>query len=180
MMKKLQVFDLDDTILRIPTFSAVNPNEAAIIYGENPYQFYDSPESLDYRKYNIQLIEPVYEEYLKERENSYQVLITHRVPEVGVEIHFILNAIDMSFNEIAMLGRKSEKSEVISNILKRIDTIEEIEIFEDSLIQIESYQRNIKLGKNQKLTFWFVDKSKIFKISNINLTDHKRIKLKTI
>jgi hypothetical protein len=179
-MKKLQIFDLDDTILRIPTFSALNPNIAIAEYDSNPYIFYDSAESLDYSKYNIQLIEPVYQEYLNWKGKSYQALITHRVPELAGELADILIKIDMTFDEIKMLGRKSEKSKEVNKILEKNREIMEIEIFEDSLIQIESYQKNIKLEPHQTLTFWFVDKSKMFKIGNINLTDHKRINLKTI
>jgi hypothetical protein len=179
-MKKLQVFDLDDTLLRIPTFASVSPTESIELYGGDPYSFYDSPQSLDYNKYNIQLIEPVYEKYLAEKGSSYQALITHRVKELGGTIDFILKSLDFDFNQISMLGRKSKKALVVNSILKEVETIKEIEIFEDSLVQINEYQQNLKLKADQTLTFWFVDKSKIFKLGNITISEEKRINLKTI
>ena len=179
-MEKLQIFDLDDTLLRIPTFAAVPPAKAKYQYLDNPYQFYDSVESLDYKKYNIQLIEPVYEKYLEAKDSSYQALITHRVKELYSKLKFILKALDFDFNQVEMLGRKSKKAKIVNKILDRIETIKEIEIFEDSLVQINEYQKYLKLKEGQTLTFWFVDKSKIFKLGNITISEEKRIKLKTI
>ena len=179
-MKKLQIFDLDDTILRIPTFSAITPLESINKYSSDPYQFYDAQESLDYGKYNIQLIQPVYDEYLNSKDWSHQVLITHRVKELVEQVSFILDAVDMQFDEIHLLGRKSNKADVVNEILVKYPNIEEVEIFEDSMDQIISYKEKIALKSNQSLTFWFVDKSKIFKLGTISITESKRIKLKTL
>jgi predicted RNA-binding protein len=179
-MKKLQVFDLDDTILRIPTFAAISPADSIKIYNGDPYQFYDSPESLDCSKYNIQLIEPVYEKYLQAKDDAHQVLITHRVGDLMEQLFFILGAVDIDFNQVSMLGRKSKKANVVNKILEQYSTIEEIEIFEDSLVQIDEYQRGLNLKPGQKLTFWFVDKSKIFKLGNIIISEEERINLKTL
>ena len=96
------------------------------------------------------------------------------------ELFFILNAVDIDFNSVSMLGRKSKKANVVNKILEQYDTIEEIEIFEDSLVQIDEYQKGLTLKPKHKLTFWFVDKSKIFKLGNINISEEKRISLKTI
>lgn len=179
-MKKLQVFDLDDTILRIPTFASINPKECIELYNEDPYRFYDSLESLDYNKYNIQLIEPVYQKYLEAKHNSYQVLITHRVEELRNPLEFILKSLDFDFDRVEMLGRKSKKALIVNEILDKIKSIEEIEIFEDSLVQIDEYQKNLKLKNRHRVTFWFVDKSKMFKLGNIKISEEERIKLKTI
>lgn len=179
-MKKLQIFDLDDTILRIPTFSAITPVESIDKYSGDPYRFYDARESLDYGKYNIQLIQPVYEEYLNSKGWSHQVLITHRVEELNSQVSFILDAVDMQFDEKYLLGRKGHKADVVNEILAKFPQVEEVEIFEDSVDQIISYKEKIKLRPNQSLTFWFVDKSKIFKLGTISITESKRIKLKTV
>lgn len=181
-MSKLQIFDLDDTLFRIPTFSAVHPTEAESKYGLDPYKFYDSAESLDFLKYTISLIEPVYEEYIKEF-RSIQHLITHRVQNLSSELNTLLNAANLKFNYISMLGRVGSKADIVNKKIHEslIGEIKHIEIFEDSFDQILNYKQNLILESDQQLTFWLVDKSKVFKLDNqLQVQETKRIKLRNI
>lgn len=181
--KKLQVFDFDDTLFRIPTFSAIDSVNARIEYRGEPYQFYDSENSLNHRKYNIQLIGPVHEKYLEcaQDPDCMQILITHRVEQLRTRINTILERAGVNMNKIFILGRVSDKSTIVNSILEKFTSINEIEIFEDSIDQIVKYQNEIKYQGRAQLNTWIVDKSKMFKVeSHILLSNQHRINLKSI
>jgi hypothetical protein len=180
---KLQVFDFDDTLFRIPTFSAIDSVNARIEYENQPYKFYDAEVSLNHRKYNIQLIEPVYTKYLEGAQdpNCMQILITHRVERLREKINFILERSNIKMSKIFILGRVSNKSEIVNNMLDQIKSINKIEIFEDSIDQIVKYQKEIKFNNRAQLDIWIVDKSKMFKLETFMLvSNQQRITLKSI
>lgn len=185
---RLQVFDFDDTLFRIPTYTSKIHIEALGYGFADPYEFYDHEISLDESLHNIQLIGPVYDAWKegKEDPSCMQLLITHRVVEVEEAVMKVLDARNMSFDRIFILGRKTEKVDSMKEIIKVLPNLETIEIYEDSIDQIIRYQEffqylNELLYINNKpcpeSKIYIVDKSKMYRIENVKLSEKKRITL---
>jgi hypothetical protein len=181
---KLHVFDLDETLFRMPGYTSKKHSESDLLKFNTPYEFYDHPESLCEETHNIQLIAPVYECYREAAldPKQYVVLITHRVEELKNKIFSILIKRNIDFDDIFFLGRKTKKSKTLAKILDELPDLEEVHIYEDSIAQLDDYQNFFdtqqKLGISMpKLTMYIVDKSKMYIIENISISNEKRIKL---
>lgn len=185
---RLQAFDFDDTLFRIPTYTSKTHIESLGYGFGNPYEFYDHEISLDESLHNIQLISPVYDAWKEgsEDESCMQLLITHRVEGVRGAIMKVLEARKMHFDKIFILGRVTEKVDSMKEIMDLLPNLKTIEIYEDSIDQIIRYQDfgqrvNNLLYINQKpyldIKIYIVDKSKMYQIENVKLSDKKRIVL---
>jgi hypothetical protein len=183
---RLQVFDFDDTLFRIPTYTSKIHLEGLGYTFNDPYEFYDHNISLDETLHNIQLIGPVYDAWKegKEDPSCMQLLITHRVVEVEEALMKVLAARNMSFDRIFILSRKTEKVDSMKEIMKVLPNLETIEIYEDSIDQIIRYQEfgngyNNLLYLSKKpylnIKIYIVDKSKMYRIENVKLSEKKRI-----
>ena len=175
---KLQIFDFDETFFRMPSYSSIPHADTEKF--KDAYSFYDSSESLSDINYNIKVIEPVYEAWSsgKNDMSTVQALITHRVTEVASDVMKILNIRRISFDYYFFLGRVSPKSDEIFNMLRANPSIDTIEIYEDSINEIFKYQSFFNKNKhNMDIRYYIVDKSSMFRISDVELTEAKRIKL---
>lgn len=188
-IKTLQIFDFDETVVRAPGYTSKKQVETDDTKFNEPYEFYDHPLSLSESAHNIQLISPVYEAWKKGSENStvYSVLITHRVKTLAEEVGDILNKRGVKFDRLFFLGRTTRKIDTAKELIDMFPDLETIEVYEDSIQQIFLYQtffsrlnaeRVWKEGKNElEIKIYIVDKSKTYRIKNIELSEEQRIKL---
>lgn len=185
---RLQVFDFDDTLFRIPTYTSKIHLEGLGYTFNDPYEFYDHNISLDESLHNIQLIGPVYDAWKegKDDPSCMQILITHRVVAVEEALMKVLDARNMSFDRIFILSRKTEKTVSMQEVMRTLSNLKTVEIYEDSIDQIIRYQEffqylNELLYINNKpcpeSKIYIVDKSKMYRIENVKLSEKKRIVL---
>jgi hypothetical protein len=170
----LNVFDFDETLFRVPNYTV---SEAK---GKEPYEWFDSADSLD-SKFGIRGIANTVS---KTREpGALNILVTHRVKRCQERVLQILAESKIQFDSVFFLGRTSSKA---LTVMKEIEgsRIETITIYEDSLWQIISYVKEFEEAKiSQDVNFAFVDKSKIIHIdwqTALNITNtvtHERLKL---
>jgi len=150
----LNVFDFDETLFRVPGFTS---SEAK---GKEPYEWYDSPESLD-PKFNIRGIANVIE---RTKDDCLNYLVTHRVQATQARVIDILAEHKIRFNKTYFLGRNSKKADTVLELMRETDA-DTGTIFEDSLWEIIQYTAYfLDAGITQSVDFFFVDKSKIIKI----------------
>jgi hypothetical protein len=106
------------------------------------------------------------------------------VVEVEEALMKVLAARNMSFDRIFILSRKTEKVDSMKEIMKVLPNLETIEIYEDSIDQIIRYQEfgngyNNLLYLSKKpylnIKIYIVDKSKMYRIENVKLSEKKRI-----
>lgn len=152
-MAKLQVFDFDETLFRVPSYVC---KEAT---GLTPYEWFDSAKSLD-PAFNIRGIENV---ILKTREtSSINVLITHRVLETRDAVLDVLSSRNIRFDKLYFLGREGKKVDKVIELLRDDEDIDELTIYEDSLYQIIEYTSGLRdYGFDGNVNFVFVDKNKL-------------------
>jgi hypothetical protein len=184
-IKELYIFDLDETLLRVPSYTTKHliEDKNPGVHFDDVYSFYDNPLSLCDKLNNIQLIEPVFREW--EEANAdldcAHVLITHRVDKLKETVIDLLSRKGVTFDETYFLGRVSDKSDVVEYLLTFVyepTSINKIKIFEDSIDQIFKYQQYFNsLVYNIDIEYWIVDKARVFKIGDIQLSDKKRITL---
>lgn len=178
---RLQVFDFDETFCRVPSYASKRLAETDELKFSHPYDFYDHPNSLNDNVYNIQMVGPVYDSWKEGRADllTCQALITHRVKEVKSEVIKILDNRSIKFNEYHFLGRKTPKvDEVVSMLLDR-PNVKTIEIYEDSIHQLSLYQEYFDMIPKEmyEVSLYLVDKSKMFKIDSIRISDAKKVVL---
>lgn len=184
-VRVLRVFDLDETFFRMPGYTGKKSVESDTLTFSHPYDFYDHPASLCEDTHNIQLIGPVYEEWKKSHLDPEHAtaLITHRVEELRQEVFKILEKRDIVFDEAFFLGRKTSKADTLIKLIDLYPRLDEVHIYEDSIQQLEIYQsleNRLILKSNRvypKFHMYIVDKSKMYKIKNIDLSEEKRIEL---
>jgi hypothetical protein len=185
---RLQVFDFDDTLFRIPTYTSKIHLEGLGYTFNDLYEFYDHNISLDESLHNIQLIGPVYDAWKegKDDPSCIQILITHRVVAVEEALMKVLDARNMSFDRIFILSRKTEKTVSMQEVIRTLPNLAEVEVYEDSIDQIIRYQEffqyldellHINNKKSLESKIYIVDKSKMYRIENVKLSEKKRIVL---
>jgi hypothetical protein len=191
-IKKLQIFDFDETLFRVPSYTDRFKAEKQGLSFPDPYTYYDHPISLNPAENNIQLIGPVYDEWKKGKldPECMQILITHRVEAVRPEVMDLLEDRQIEFDEYFFLGRASKKTETLKKILPTLPELIDIEVYEDSIQQIAQYHdffiyENIArylirpLGSvpEYNVNITIVDKSKIYRIQRLQLSEERRIVL---
>lgn len=191
-IKRLQIFDLDDTLLRVPSYTSKKHVESLGYGFSGPYEYYDHPISLDEGINNIQLIEPVYEDWKngKTDPQCMQILITHRVESLADVVKEVLKNRGIEFDQYFFLGRVTPKWETTREIVRSLSNLEEIEVYEDSVHQIAEYQEFFNRENNIrwltqphgsipyfKTKICIVDKSKTYTIDNLRLSNEKKIRL---
>ncbi len=192
-IKRLVVFDFDETLFRMPGYTDKYSVER--LYPElsfpNPYSFYDHPTSMDPEIHNIQIIGPVYADWVKASQDpdARTILITHRTEELRPCAERLLNMFGITFNESYFLGRLSEKIETLKQELDALPNVKEISIYEDSLEQLRKYQDFFyayvmkksgpvrTLADFVSLDMQFVDKSKVIALSDFSTMGSRRIEL---
>lgn len=192
-IKRLVVFDFDETLFRMPGYTDKYSVER--LYPElsfpNPYSFYDHPTSMDPEIHNIQIIGPVYADWVKASQDpdARTILITHRTEELRPCAKRLLDMYGITFNESYFLGRISEKIETLKQELDILPNVKEISIYEDSLEQLRKYQDffyDYVMKKNGpvrtladfvSLDMQFVDKSKVISLSDFSTMGSRRIEL---
>ena len=153
--KHLNVFDFDDTLFRVPNYTA---SEAK---GIEPYAWFDSPCSLD-QIFGIRGIANTINRTAEAGRVS--IMVTHRVQECSERVMQILSDAGIRFNETYFLGRGSAKADRVMEFVEG-SNIESITIFEDTLWEVMSYAQRFDEAKiSQDVDFVFVDKSKIINI----------------
>lgn len=150
----INVFDFDETLFRVPGYTC---SEAV---GKQPYEWFDSPESLA-KNFNIRGIENTIE---RARGEGLNYLITQRVKACQPRIIEMLADHQIRFEKTFFLGRQAEKAEIALDLIRQTDATS-ITIFEDSLFEIIKYAAHfLDAGLTIDVDFIFVDKSKIIKI----------------
>ena len=153
--KHLNVFDFDDTLFRVPNYTA---SEAK---GIEPYDWFDSPESLDDR-FGIRGISNTINQVSDP--SAVSIMVTHRVEDCADRVLELLKERDLEFESVYFLGRGSNKADTVMNFIEGTN-IETITIFEDTLWEVLSYVKLFNAAKiSQEVDFVFVDKSKIIRI----------------
>ena len=184
-IKVLQVFDLDETFFRMPGYTSKKSVESEDLKFSHPYDFYDHPASLCEDAHNIQLIGPVYAAWKKGHLDPEQAtaLITYRVEELREEVFNILSRREIEFDSSFFLGRKTSKADTLLALIAQYPYLDEVHIYEDSIQQLDIYQRlekRLMISSNRiypKFHMYIVDKSKMYKIKNIDLSEEQRIDL---
>lgn len=178
---RLQVFDFDETFVRVPSYASKRLAENAEVRFNHPYHFYDHPNSLNDEVYNIQLVGPVYDAWKIGKGQSFtsQALITHRVEGVRKEVQAVLANRGITFDHEHFLGRATPKVDEVVNMIEIMDNIEVIEIYEDSIHQLSLYQDyfNNLPDHKYRVELYLVDKSKMFKIDNIQISNAQKVVL---
>lgn len=182
----LQIFDLDETLFRMPGYTSKTYVESLGYGFGNPYEFYDHPKSLCEEVHNIQLIKPVYD-FWKEglgKDDVASVLITHRVAALEPEVTRILEKRGIVFDKMFFLGRVKSKTDAVAEVLTKLPNVKEIRVFEDSIQQLGLYQdyfhymNSIQAWAEEPLIeikLYIVDKSKMYRIENFKLSEKTRI-----
>lgn len=181
----LNVYDFDETFVRVPSYSAKKSAETSELNFSHPYDYYDHAASLCEDTYHIQLIKPVFDFWKESSQNPecYQALITHRVEEVRDEVMSILESRGVTFHEHFFLGRKTSKADSLITMIEKFPKLTEVRIFEDSIQQLEVYERlynQLRLKSNRiypSFRMFIVDKSKMYEIENIKLSNPQKIEL---
>lgn len=184
----LQIFDLDETLFRMPGYTSKKHVESEDLKFETPYSFYDHPASLCEDSHNIQLVGAVYD-FWKEgfaKPEIASVLITHRVAELEPQVTAILDKRDIVFDKMFFLGRVTPKVDKVKELLEKLPNLTEIRVFEDSIEQLDKYQDFFQ-GLNNllyidkkpyiEIKLYIVDKSKMYRIENFKLSEKTRIQL---
>jgi hypothetical protein len=191
---KIFVFDFDETLFRMPGYTdrfsveRLNPE----LDFPDPYSFYDHPSSMDPEIHNIQLIEPVYDDWLRASKDptAITILITHRIEELKHCVDHLLEKYGISFDRCYFLGRKTEKILILKSELEKTPTIKEIRVYEDSLEQLKKYQQFFheyvltiqrsatSLSSLMTLNMQLVDKSKVISLHSFTAGESRRIELK--
>lgn len=178
---KLAIFDLDDTLIRPPLFTHMKELEMRFmdLKFSSIYDFYDHPISLDPKLYDILAIEPVLEsaKAAYSADDTLSCLITHRSKHLSGQVETVLRGKGLALDNYFYLGRVTHKYQTIESIMLDNPEIEQIDIYEDSFIQIYDYYSNLKLdGVN--INYWFVDKTRVFKLDSVpTISNKEHIKL---
>lgn len=150
----LNIFDFDETLFRVPGYTC---SEAK---GMEPYQWFDSPDSLD-QNFSIRGIANTIE---RTEQDCINVLITHRVKACQSRVIDLLSEHDIRFDKTFFLGRDTHKADHALKLIRDYD-IESVTIFEDSLWEVIQYTKAfLDAGLSIDVEFMFVDKSKIIRI----------------
>ena len=150
----INIFDFDETLFRVPGYTC---SEAK---GMEPYQWFDSPESLS-KKFNIRGIANTIE---RTRDGCLNYLVTHRVTACESAVLDLLAEYNIRFDKTYFLGRGSDKAERVIDLI-RTTGADSITIFEDSLWEIIKYTSYfLAVGLTSKVDFVFVDKSQVIEI----------------
>jgi hypothetical protein len=178
----LTVFDLDDTLIRPPLFTHMKELQDRFIdiRFNGIYDFYDHQVSLDPSLYDILAIGPVVEQakLAKDDETILSCLITHRSRHLKEKVEYLLRHKGIHLDEYHYLGRVRPKYEIVNDYLKDNPKMCIVNIYEDSLIQINDYSNNIKVDRELTINYWFVDKTRIFRLDPLpTLNDIKSITL---
>ena len=181
LIKTLKIYDFDETLFRVPSYASKGIIENENLKFEHPYHFYDHGKSLCLDTYNIQLVEPVFREWYEGDVDPtcYQVMITHRVEEVKDEVMKVIESFKLKFDDSWFLGRASSKADIARQLIETFPNLEEIYVFEDSIHQLAIYQEiEEEMGElSPEFKFYIVDKSKMFRIKNINLSESQHVRL---
>jgi hypothetical protein len=150
----INIFDFDETLFRVPGYTS---SEAK---GLEPYEWFDSPESLS-DKFNIRGISNTLD---RTKDDCLNYLITHRVKVCQPRVMEILLENGIKFDKTFFLGREGGKAEVAIELIRQNEA-DSITIFEESLWEIIKYTAwFLDAGLTIKIDFIFIDKSKVIKI----------------
>lgn len=177
----LTVFDLDETIVRMPSYTAKSVSEPrAGTSFPTPYSYYDHPVSMDRLLHNIQFISPVLDDWRESTLNAScrTILITHRIKELAEQVDVVLFPAGLEFDAKHLLGRKTEKFDTLIKELEKNPTIKKVKIYEDTLEQIIKYRTGFdSLSKKYEIEFYFVDKAKVYRLVDFKVDGERRIQL---
>jgi hypothetical protein len=153
----INVFDFDETLFRVPGYTSAEAK------GMEPYEWFDSPQSLA-EQFNIRGIQNTLD---RTKDACHNMLVTHRVPATRPRVMEILSANEIRFDEVHFLGRGSQKAETVIDAIRSMQPAS-VTIFEDSLWEIICYTAYfLDAGLHSTsldIVFYFIDKSKIVKI----------------
>ena len=174
MEQVLNVVDFDETLFRVPPFTHAGTEF------KKPYEWFDNPKSLNTNLYRLQLIESVFNKLEK---GHTTIILSHRVETTRKAMEAVLDkfGITKTFDEIILCERNTDKPQMLLEYLDKVGpNFDKIQIFEDSLVQIDKYVKNPYLSKiTNSIEYWFVDKTELLQINgNIGILTRERIQLK--
>lgn len=185
MITQLDIYDFDETLVRAPSYT----NKKAVELAhpghtfDTPYEFYDHSKSLCEDIHHIQLIAPVYEFWKQADQDPSTItaLVTHRVESLVEEVKDVLARRGVTMDHYFFYGRTIPKFRAIEELIERFPSIRKVRIFDDSYEQLDIYLTYInvikEIDKEIEYELWAVDKTKIFKLESMNLSESKRITL---
>ena len=182
-LTKISVFDLDETVARMPSYTAskyVEKSTDGYFLFPTPYSFYDHPLSMDTSIHNIQFISPVLDDWQQSvlDINSRTILITHRTEQLRTYVNRVIEKAVFGFDAIYCLGRVTEKFDTLLKELKKYPEIATVDIYEDTLEQIIKYRAGFEsLSRKYEVNFYFVDKSNVFRLLDFKVDEKRKIKL---
>lgn len=181
----IDIFDFDDTLYRIPSHTVAPPDFD--ITGD-VHKWYDHPDSLDFTRYRVQLIENVAKRVRESYVDKYTetILITRRVLAMRPAVNKVLERDKIRFDRKFLIGHgpKSAKSDIVHQLMVNefIGKSEyDINIYEDSMTQILAYRdffRTFSIGAPIRVRYFFVDKTDLIKLDMPNGEILERLKLK--
>jgi hypothetical protein len=142
-IKKLCVFDFDNTLMRTPTRKEGIKNWEDF-YDEQytSKSWWSKPESLDLEVFKdfIKPNEDVLFDFRRNisKKDTWVIMLTHRLPELKNEVNKVLNKFDIEFDD--QLFRRSfflTKADDLDEYITRFKNLKEIEIWEDRESEID-------------------------------------------
>jgi len=195
MIKKIAIYDFDDTLVRTPRVESAKaglllakkfgidvPTLDEIL--ENHYEWYDHPISLHPDIFYLEVL-PGIRKYVDEDINDPETitaLITHREHVLEKSVKHIIEDINgIKFDHYSIKGRSHNKIETLEVLLKEYPDVNEISVHEDSFKELVNYEK-YRIANGYKSNMYFENQKYIFKLkdfitdlSNFELTHYSNI-----
>lgn len=155
MIKRLVAFDMDGTLINTP-----EPEEGKVQWGDvkgelYPYQgWWGRKESLDLDVFDIKPYPSMYKQLLKEQgtPDSYVIVLTSRMEKLRPEVQAILDKNNIHVDKLDMRRATKDKGEKILRYVAEMPDLEEISVYDDREVDIESY-KGIRDELPENITF---------------------------
>jgi len=148
---KVCFFDFDETLFLIPTINASKilwKQATGKDFDESKYCFHDSPDSFNDSIIPFELKRSVYKEYLRVKDDSITVILTHRKKHLKKEMKWILDRHGIKMDYFVMEnnnGSRTNKAVMILDFLKDNNLKPKmIEVWDDKadvLIDLDKFQQ---------------------------------------
>ena len=146
-MKKLAVWDFDDTIIRTPgpeSFKRLLNENIMSLDGinKNRFSFWDNPLSLDEDYFQLVSKKPAIDLWNKNElnPNISQILITNRCTSMLTHIDNILESLNIKMDGLYSGSDNGGKIKVLKSLLNANQMYDHVQIIEDSIYNLYDYQ----------------------------------------
>jgi predicted DNA binding CopG/RHH family protein len=153
-INKISIFDFDGTLMDTPNQDQGKKEWEKIKKEKYPYKgWWDKPESLDDSVFDIRPIESTISDYEKEKSNpnTLVIMLTGRIPHLSEQVEELLSLYNLNFDEYHYKSNGStlnSKKNTIKSLLNRYPNVKTIEMWEDRLPHIKSFE---EFGKDNDI-----------------------------